>query len=410
MKKEKKIMTGLELEPVTLKKGYKQTKLGVIPEDWKVNLIGDIYIFKNGLNKEKKYFGFGTPIINYMDVNKLPFVNKNNIKGKVSLNESEKKRFNILKGDVFFTRTSETINEIALSTVLTEDIDGGVFSGFVLRARPINDKIDIEYAKYCFLTQIVRNEIKSKSSFTTRALTNGRFLSEVNILIPPKPQQIKIAKILSTWDAAINKQTQLIQAKQQQKKALMQLLLTGKKRFDGFTEVWKEVRLGEVAIKNSSSLSANSLSNNKGDFKVYGAIGFLKRIDFYNEEDKYISIVKDGAGVGRTLLCDAKSSVLGTLDVIKPKENIDLYFLYLVLKMINFLKYIIGSTIPHIYFKDYSTYKIKLPTLKEQKKIAQVLSKSDQEITLLKEQLAQFQQQKQGLMQVLLTGKVLVSV
>ncbi|MFN2262147.1 MAG: hypothetical protein ABR595_08810, partial [Psychroflexus sp.] len=115
--------------------------------------IEEFFDFKNGLNKGKEFFGKGTPIINYMDVSKKTFLNNKNIEGKVELSENEIKRFNVKKGDIFFTRTSETIEEIAYSSVLVENIVDGVFSGFVLRARRNeNEKLDIEFTKYCFST------------------------------------------------------------------------------------------------------------------------------------------------------------------------------------------------------------------------------------------------------------------
>ena len=145
----------------------------------------------------------------------------------------------------------------------------------------------------------------------------------------------------------------------------MQQLFSGKLRFKdengkAFPK-WEEKRIWEISEKKSSNIAENAIAENVGDYKIYGATGFLKTVDFYREEDPYIYIVKDGAGVGRTLLCDAKTSVLGTLDIIKPIANVDLYFLYSVLNNIDFVKYTKGSTIPHIYFKDYSTEKIQLP-------------------------------------------------
>lgn len=138
------------------KSDYKKTKLGWIPEDWEIGVIGDFYDFKNGLNKGKEFFGHGTPIINYKDVYNFNQINKYLIKGLVDVNTSEKARYSTLRGDVFFTRTSETIGDIALTTVLLDDIPSGVFSGFVLRARPNKTSlIHPEFAGYCFNTTSV---------------------------------------------------------------------------------------------------------------------------------------------------------------------------------------------------------------------------------------------------------------
>src|SRR5690606_6126912 len=131
--------------------------------------------------------------------------------------------------------------------------------------------------------------------------------------------------------------------------------------------------LKEIAVKKSSNISANKIEDNFGDYIIYGASGVLKQVDFYREENDYISIVKDGAGVGRLLYCKGQSSVLGTMEIISPKEHLNTSFLYYLLSNIDFTKYITGSTIPHIYFKDYSNEICLLPTLSEQEKIAQFL-------------------------------------
>ena len=162
---------------------------------------------------------------------------------------------------------------------------------------------------------------------------------------------------------------------------------------------WEEKKLGDISTKKSSNISANTLEENNGKYKIYGASGLLKYVDFYNEKNDYISIVKDGAGVGRVSLCDKESSVLGTLDIIKEKERINLKFVYLLLTRIHFEKYIVGSTIPHIYYKDYSLEKVKIPCLEEQTKIANFLSSIDKKIENTKTQLEKTKEFKKALLQ-----------
>ncbi|WQP04925.1 restriction endonuclease subunit S (plasmid) [Sinorhizobium meliloti] len=164
---------------------------------WSAKTIGDFYDFKNGLNKEKRFFGFGTPIINYVDVFSKPFVTPSEIAGCVSLTYAERENFSARNGDVFFTRTSETVDEIGLSGVLLGDLPDAVFSGFLLRARQKTDEILPLFAAYLFRSPAVRRQIISKASYTTRALTNGRALSAVKIDIPPRDEQAAIASTIS---------------------------------------------------------------------------------------------------------------------------------------------------------------------------------------------------------------------
>lgn len=128
-------------------------------KSWDIALIGDFLDFKNGLNKSKEFFGYGTPIVNYTDVYKKRGLKKADICGRVSLTTDEIHRFNVRKDDVFFARTSETPDEVGMSSILLEDIEDCVFSGFVLRGRPKNDMFVPEYCKYCFSTEAVRNAI-----------------------------------------------------------------------------------------------------------------------------------------------------------------------------------------------------------------------------------------------------------
>lgn len=145
---------------------------------------------------------------------------------------------------------------------------------------------------------------------------------------------------------------------------------------------WELKVLNEIIYKKSSNISANSLDTETGIYKIYGATGVVKHISYYQEENCYISIVKDGAGVGRLFYCDAQSSVLGTLDKIKCRENFNLKYIYYLLCTIDFSKYKTGSTIPHIYFKDYSNESFRIPSYDEQRLISTILSRMDSKMEL----------------------------
>ena len=218
-----------------IKQGYKQTDIGMIPEDWKVETIGNLFVFKNGLNKGKEFFGYGTPIVNYMDVYSKDSLRAVDIKGKVHLSNSEILRYEEKVGDVFFTRTSETPEEVGISSVVIECPKNTVFSGFVLRGRPINNKLTNEFKSYCFQTKNVRDAIIQGCTYTTRALTNGTQLSKILIPIPNDKEQTAIATSLSNIDALIAALNKKIIKKQQIKQGAMQQLLTGKKRLPGFS-------------------------------------------------------------------------------------------------------------------------------------------------------------------------------
>ncbi len=223
------------------------------------------------------------------------------------------------------------------------------------------------------------------------------------IFIPQFNEQQKIADFLTRIDIRIDRLSKKKNLLESYKKGVMQNIFSQELRFkdeDGnnYPE-WEEKKLGDFCLKKSSNISANSLSDNEGEYKIYGATGLIKKIDFYKESDSYISIFKDGAGVGRVILCEKKSSVLGTLYILKTKNNNSINFLYIVLQRIFFLKYIVGSTIPHIYFKDFSLEKIKLPSIKEQIRIADFLTEIDNKINLVEKQLTDSKKYKKSLLQ-----------
>ena len=153
-----------------------------------------------------------------------------------------------------------------------------------------------------------------------------------------------------------------------------------------------KVKLGDVCERGSSNLKQSDVVGMSGDYPIYGAAGYLGNVDFYHQEKPYVAVVKDGAGIGRTTLHPAKSSVIGTMQYLLPKSNILPEYLYYVVSYKHLEKYFTGATIPHIYFKDYKNEKFNLDSLDMQKKIVDILSKCegiiksrDRELELLDE-------------------------
>ena len=226
-------------------------------------------------------------------------------------------------------------------------------------------------------------------------------IEKIAIVIPTLPEQQKIASFFTTIDKKIELLKKKHSLLEQYKKGVMQKIFAQEIRFKDENGKkypdWEEKKLGEVSLKKSSNISANTITDNNGDYLIYGAAGVLKSVDFYNEEDRYISIVKDGAGVGRVLRCESKTSVLGTLDIIKNKKS-NLDFLFYLLLQVRFYKYITGSTIPHIYYKDYSKEKVTIPCIQEQTKIANFLSAIDKKIEKVQLQIDKAEEWKKGLL------------
>ena len=134
--------------------------------------------------------------------------------------------------------------------------------------------------------------------------------------------------------------------------------------------------LGDVCDKASSNVSQNQLDDEIGSYPIYGASGLIKNISFYHRGKPYLSIVKDGSGVGRVTKMDAFTSVIGTLQYILPNEEVDLDYLNYSLMSVDFKKYVAGAAIPHIYFKDYKSEPFLWMPLTEQQRIVSLLDQA----------------------------------
>ena len=133
--------------------------------------------------------------------------------------------------------------------------------------------------------------------------------------------------------------------------------------------------LEDVCEKKSSNLMQKDLRLGTGEFPIYGASGLLGYVDFFQQNEEYVAVVKDGAGVGRAMLLPAKSSCIGTMQYLIPKEGVLSHFLYYAIESMNLAKYNTGATIPHIYFRDYKKETLPRLGLNEQEEIVAVLDK-----------------------------------
>ena len=156
----------------------------------------------------------------------------------------------------------------------------------------------------------------------------------------------------------------------------------------------KRLTLGDVCKKASSNIAQKDLQDKIGAYPIYGASGLIKQVDFYQQDKEYIAVVKDGAGIGRTMLLPAYSSVIGTMQYLLPKESIpiDIKYLFYAVEHMNLAKYFSGATIPHIYFKDYQKEPINIPDIDTQKRISRIFDKIDALITSRKEQRTKLDQ------------------
>ena len=410
--------------------GYKKTSVGIVPNEWTEHALGDIFKFKNGLNKEKEAFGQGTPIVNYTDVWKKRGLRAKDIKGRVALSEKEIQAYEAKAGDVFFTRTSETIDEIGYSSVLLEDVENAVFSGFILRARPYNDLVCSEYHQYCYSEPLMRQEIIKRSSMTTRALTSGPMLSQVAINLPSQREQSKIAEILMKWDEAIELQEQYIECCTKMKKGLFKKLFS----FDDGTS--SNVRLGDAVVSMASGGTPLTSKSEyfDGDI-VWVSIDDITKCDKYimdsarkltaaGIENSSAKLFPAGtilyamyASIGKCAIADVEcSSSQAILGIVPNADILDTQYLYYYLCSIQESIALQGQqgTQANLNKKMVESFQIPVPIneygidIQKQKYIASVLINVDEMISIHKTKHEKLKKQRKSLQQYLLNGIVRV--
>lgn len=180
---------------------------------------------------------------------------------------------------------------------------------------------------------------------------------------------------------------------------------------------WEMKTIGDVCKSASSNVSQNKLANDEGIYPIYGASGLIKNVSFYHREKAYLSIVKDGSGVGRVTKMEAFTSIIGTLQYLLPNEDIDLDYLNYTLMSVDFKKYVAGAAIPHIYFKDYKNEPFLWMPLKEQQRIVVILDEAFTAIDKVKDNTYQnlknakelFERTKSEIFDKLKSEKVLIA-
>ena len=206
--------------------------IGEIPIDWKVIRIRYLGTCQNGISKGGEFFGSGFPFVSYSDVYKnieLPL----HVDKLVESTEEEQERYSVKEGDIFFTRTSETVEEVGFSSVCRNTIENATFAGFLIRVRPYTQKVLSGFSKYYFRSDIHREYFVKEMNLVTRASLGQELLKSMPVLIPSISEQSEIVAYLDEKTAAIDsliqKKEQLITELEAYKKSLIYEYVTGKK-------------------------------------------------------------------------------------------------------------------------------------------------------------------------------------
>jgi len=391
--------------------GWNQVKLGD---------IGNSYSGLTGKNKED--FGFGKPFISYMNI----YINweiNSNINDLVNIKDNDNQN-QVKYGDIFFTTSSETPDEVGISSVLLNKNIGKVYlNSFCFGFRLHNFNILLpEYSKYFFRAKPFRDKMAIIAQGAIRFNLSKKYFNEVKLNLPPLPEQDRIVSVLEAWDKAIENLNKKIEVKKQIKKGLMQDLLTGKKRLSGFNEKWEILAIGsigQVVTGNTPSKRVSSYYGN--EFLWATALDFngvyIEDTEIkLSESGKSVSrVVPSGsvlvtciASIGKNAIAKRSMSFNQQINAIIPNKKHNSEFIYyLIENSFHKLKEVAGGGALAMISKGvFEKIKLNFPSLEEQTAIANILTTSDKEITELQNKLSIIKNQKKYLLDNLITGTI----
>ncbi|HFT9645725.1 TPA: restriction endonuclease subunit S [Escherichia coli] len=376
-----------------------QARIKNVPHGWQFTYVGKAFSIRNNLRKpiseEERSMSPG----NY------PYYGPTKIQGYIGTYEQDGSYALIGEdGDHFLKFEKHSMTQL-VDGKCTVNNHAHIIEGTKEASR--------EWFYYYFMHRDIFSFLSRQGA--GRYKLNKESLEKMPLLLPPIAEQKKIAQILSTWDKAISVTEKLLVNSQQQKKALMQQLLTGKKRLldeNGlrFSREWQKGSLSVFCnIVKGKALSASELVS--GHYPVIAGGKSSPYSHFNYTHENVVTVSASGAYAGYVSYHKCKIWA-SDCSVISAKEgNLIQYFYQLLLSMQDKIYSLqSGGAQPHIYPKDLDSISILVPDVNEQQKIAAVLSAADAEITTLEKKLACLKEEKKALMQQLLTGKRRVKV
>lgn len=419
-----------------VKTGYKQTEVGVIPEDWGVKILGDLFTFSGGVSASRDQLSNnGHCYLHYGDIhtsNKTYIDAINEAIDIPRLDIDIRKvptRSLLFDGDIVFVDASEDDDGASKHIVVRNTDNRKFISGLhTIVVKSKGNTFNNLYKEYCFQTCNIKQWFRYYAVGTKVTGISKTNIVKIPIPIPPLSEQNAIATALSDADALIQSLERLIAKKRDIKQGAMKELLTGKKRLPGFekkkgykqTEVgvipedW-EIRPLEYAVEfldmQRRPIKSSDRIKMAGIYPYYGASGIIDYVNGYLFDEALILLGEDGENIlSRTMRLAFRVSgkiwVNNHAHVLRPKLGIDIVYITEYLESRDYKEYNSGTAQPKLNRQTCSRIPVALPHIAEQSAIATVLSDMDAEIAALDSKLAKARQIKQGMMQELLTGRI----
>lgn len=404
------------------------------PDDWEEVTLCELFEFSNGLNAEKAAYGHGTPFANVREVIINETLTDEQIPGRISLPPEILSRYRVNRGDVLFNRTSETQDEVGMSSVYLGDAPI-VFGGFVFRGRPTTRKLTINYSKYGLRSADVRRQIVARGQGAIRANIGQRDLKTVRVVIPGVDEQEAIASVLTAAADLIATLDRLVEKKKAVKQGMAQQLLTGKTRLHGFSGAWVDTCAGAIGtFKGGNGFPVRFQGHGSGKFPFFkvsdmnsaGNEQFMRAAKNYIAENvrkqlgatvfpaQAIVFAKVGAAVflERKRILEVPSCIDNNMAaLLVDPVKADYRFVHRTLEAFRVSSLVATTALPSLNRTQLRSIPLRLPVdLDEQAAIARALADADAEIDLLKLRLQKSKAIKQGIAQQLLTGKTRLPV
>ena len=408
--------------------GYKDSAVGVIPQEWEVKRIQEICKVDAKSLSAKTSPDYEFEYISLSDVDSNSF--DISTSHQIFQTAPSRARRIVSKGDVVISTVRPNLRGFFLAKEDKKDLIAS--TGFAVLTPT---ECDSQYLLSCFFSQIVSKQFYSLVVGSNYPAVNSSDVAKLKLAVPPLAEQRKIAEILGVWDEAIEKQSRLIERLEVRKRALMQRLLTGRVRLPNFTTPWQKVKLGEIGkFDKGAGVPKNKITSSGCKAITYGEIYtkynyVINRFASYIDEEtaRESKEISSGtilfAGSGETLedigkcvafIDEGAAYAGGDIIIFKPTIEVDSLVLSYILNSPSAIKqkrkYGQGHSVVHIYQKDLAKIELELPYLSEQKAIAEVLTAADNEIATHRKKLEALRLQKRGLMQQLLTGKIRVKI
>ena len=392
--------------------------------EWKKVKLDELYEVHNGISKGRQFFGTGFPFLTFSNVFNNWFLPKQ-LESLVQTTDKEREACSIKAGDVFITRTSETMDELGMSSVALKDYPNATYNGFTKRLRPITDRVNPRYIGYYLRTPKFRGQFMAFSTMTTRASLANNDLLNMEVELPPMETQLRIASILSRYDSLIEnyqKQIKLLEEAAQRlyKEWFVDLHFPGHentKIVDGVPEGWEKKKLHDFAeVVMGSSPKSEFYNNEKQGLPFHQGVGsygtrfvddnvYTTSITRLAKSNSILFSVR--APVGRLNITKNKIVIGRGLAAMNHKDGFQ-SFLFYMLKDRFFMDNIIGngSIFASISKVELLGQEFIVPPMKTIKAFESFASKLDKKIESVDTQIRLLTEARDRLLPKLMSGEI----